>query len=155
MFGRQKLWTLVGVGLIAMGISSFSVSAQEQVGVPDVTGWMPYGAGSMLPMILRGVNLTIEQDLRIQEIMVAHRSTFQRLNKQLQAAHKEMADKLFAPGEVRPDDLTSHVQKITQLRGQQFQEGLKVMLEIRAVLTHEQLVKASQVKQRLEALRRQ
>lgn len=155
MFGRQKLWTLVGVGLIAMGISSFSVSAQEQVGVPDVTGWMPYGAGSMLPMILRGVNLTIEQDLRIQEIMVAHRPTFQRLNKQLQAAHKEMADKLFAPGELRTDDLTSHVQRIGQLRGQQFQEGLKVMLEIRGVLTHEQLVKASQVKQRLEALRRQ
>ena len=155
MFARQTtVWRIIGVGLILFGVSSSGVSAQEQVGVPDVTGWMPYGAGSMLPMILRGVNLTFEQDLRIQEIMVAHRPTFQRLNKQLQAAHKEMADKLFAPGEVRPDDLTVLAQRITQLRGQQFQEGLKIMLQIRAVLTHEQLVKAAEVKQRLETLRR-
>jgi Spy/CpxP family protein refolding chaperone len=155
MSARHKLWKIMGVGLIITGLSSSGVYAQERVAVPDVTGWMPYGAGSMLPMILRGVNLTIEQDLRIQEIMVAQRPTFQRLNKQLQAAHTEMANKLFAPGELRTDDLTSHVQKIGQLRGQQFQEGLKVMLEIRGVLTHEQLVKASEVKQRLEALRRQ
>ncbi len=155
MSARHKLWKIMGVGLVITGISSFGVYAQERVAVPDVTGWMPYGAGSMLPMILRGVNLTIEQDLRIQEIMVAHRPTFQRLNKQLQGAHKEIADKLFAPGEVRMEDLTSHVQRILQLRGQQFQEGLKIVLEIRGVLTHEQLVKASEVKQRLEALRRQ
>lgn len=155
MSARQKLSRIVGAGVIVMCFSTFPVYAQDQVGVPDVTGWMPYGAGSMLPMILRGVNLTIEQDLRIQEIMVAHRPTFQRLNKQLQVAHKEMADKLFAPGELRSDDLTRHVQRIGQLRGQQFQEGLKVMLDIRGVLTHEQLVKASEVKQRLETLRRQ
>jgi hypothetical protein len=155
MSARLRFAPIVAAGLIVVFLLTLTVHAQDQVGLPDATtGWMPYGAGSMLPMILRGVNLTFDQDLRIQEIMIAHRPTFQRLNKQLQVAHKEMADKLFAAGDVRPDDLTSLAQRISQLRGQQFQEGLKIMLEIRAVLTQEQLVKAAEIKQRLETLRR-
>lgn len=150
----EKLWNIVGAGLIVLGLSAVTVYAQERPHLPGVTGWMPYGAGSMLPMILRGVNLTLEQDLRIQEIMLAHRPTFRRLNKELQAAHKEIADKLFAPGEVRADDLAIHVQRIVLLRSQLLKEGLKVMLEIREVLTHEQLARASQIKQRIEELRR-
>jgi hypothetical protein len=63
-----------------------------------------------------------------------------------------MADKLFAPGDVRAEDLTSQIQRVAQLREQLMQEGLKVALEVRAVLTPQQLAKATELKERMRAL---
>ncbi|MGH7773483.1 MAG: Spy/CpxP family protein refolding chaperone [Candidatus Binatia bacterium] len=149
----KKGWSLVGSGLIMLGLSSVTAYGQERRALPGPGAWMPYGASSMLPIILRGVNLTLEQNVRVEEIMATHRPTFNGLNKQLQAVHREIADKLFAPGEVRSQDLAIHVQRIVLLRSQLLNEGIKVMLEIRGVLTPEQLAKASQIKQRMQELR--
>jgi Spy/CpxP family protein refolding chaperone len=70
----------------------------------------------------------------------------------LQVAHKDVADKLFAPGEVQTEDLTTQVQRVAQLREQLMQEGLKVALEVRGILTPEQLAKAADLKERMRAL---
>ncbi len=149
----QKRWSLFGAGLILLGLSSATLYGQERRDLPAPGAWQPYGPSNMLPMILRGVDLTLEQNIRVEEIMAAHRQTFNGLNKQLQAVHKEIADKLFAPGEVRAQDLAIQVQRIVALRSQLLNEGLKVMLEIRGVLTPEQHTKAFQIKQRIQQLR--
>ena len=115
-------------------------------------GMMGDGAGMLLPMILRGVDLTPEQEVRVREIMKTHRATFRPLFGELKKAHEAMAEKLFAPGEVRAEDLSAQLQRIAQLREQLMQEGLKVALEVRGVLTPEQLAKAGELKDRLEAL---
>jgi Spy/CpxP family protein refolding chaperone len=44
------------------------------------------------------------------------------------------------------------VQRLTQLREQLMQEGVKVALQVRAVLTPEQLAKASELKSRMKSL---
>jgi Spy/CpxP family protein refolding chaperone len=44
------------------------------------------------------------------------------------------------------------MQRMAQLREQLAQEGLKVALEVRAVLTPEQLIKAGEIKDRMRAL---
>ena len=51
------------------------------------------------------------------------------------------------------EDLTGQVQRAAQLREQLMQEGLKVALEVRALLTPDQLAKAAQLKDRVRALR--
>ena len=111
------------------------------------------GPGKLLPLVLKGVDLTPEQQTQVKEIVVAHRPTFRGLVSQLREAHKELADKLFAPETVQEADLTPQVQRVIQLRQQLMQEGLKVALEVRGVLTPEQLAKASQLKDRMRALR--
>jgi Spy/CpxP family protein refolding chaperone len=108
--------------------------------------------GMLLPLVLKGVDLTDAQEKQVREIMAAHRTTFRTLFGELQAAHKDMADTLLAPGEVRTDDLTSQAQRVTQLREQLMQEGLKVALEVRGVLTPEQLAKAAELQNRMRAL---
>jgi Spy/CpxP family protein refolding chaperone len=108
--------------------------------------------GMMLPLVLKGVDLTDEQEKRVHEIMEAHHATFRTLFSELQAAHKDMADKLFAPGEVRAEDLTTEMQRVAQLREQLMREGLKVALEVRGVLTPDQLAKAAELKERMRAL---
>jgi Spy/CpxP family protein refolding chaperone len=107
----------------------------------------------MLPLVLKGVDLTEEQEQRVREIMAAHRATFRTLFSELQGAHKDLADRLFAPGEVQTADLTAPMQRVAELRERLMQEGLKVALEVRALLTPDQLAKAAELKDRVRALR--
>ena len=142
----MKSWRIVVVGLVVASLWSGPVYAQPRRGM----GWA--GPRMMLSAVLKGVDLTPEQKARVNEITQAHRPTFRALVDQLQAAQRELSDKLFAPGAVQTEDLSPQIQRIGQLREQLFQEGLKVALEVRGVLTPEQLAKAAQLKDRIQAL---
>jgi Spy/CpxP family protein refolding chaperone len=101
---------------------------------------------------LKGVDLTEAQEKQVRDIMSAHRGRFRTLFDELRAAQKSMADALLAPGEVRGETLTAQAQRLTQLREQLMQEGLQVALEVRAILTPEQLATAAQLHDRMRAL---
>jgi Spy/CpxP family protein refolding chaperone len=113
---------------------------------------MEDGPGMLLPLVLKGIDLTEAQEQRVHKIMTAHRATFRRLFADMQAAHKELADKLFAPGTVGIEDFTVLRQRLAEQREQLMQEGLQVALEVREVLTPEQLAKAADIKDRMRAL---
>ena len=110
------------------------------------------GPGMMLPLLLKGIDLSDEQKARIKEILAGRRDSLRTLFSQLRKAHEEMSAKLFAPGEVRAEDLAPQMGQITQLREQLMRDGLTTMLEVRKVLTPEQLTKAAQVKERMDTL---
>ena len=111
------------------------------------------GDGAMiLPLLLRGANLTPEQDAKVRELLAARRAASQALVAQLREAQEELADKLFAPGTVKEADLQPQLQKIAQLREQLMLESAKVALEVRSLLTSEQLGRAAQVKDRMRQL---
>jgi predicted transcriptional regulator len=84
--------------------------------------------------------------------MAAHRQTFRTLFKQLEAAHEAMTDKFFTAGELSTADLTQQTQNVKQLREQLTNEGINVAMEIRSVLTAEQLAKAAQLKDRMREM---
>ena len=160
----KKKWSLVTVGLVAVSLCAATVYGQHRFGgmgwkgrkgmMGDGPGMMGDGPGMMLPLLLRGANLTPEQKTQVHHIMDAHREAFQKLFSQLRTAQGGVTNKLFAPGELKAEDkdLTLQVQGITQIRQQLIQEGLKTALEVRGVLTPEQLAKAAQRKDRLQAL---
>ena len=114
--------------------------------------WMGDGPGMMLPMLLRGLDLTDAQRGQIKTIMSDNRGKLHPLFQQLRTAHEEVANKLLTPGNVSRDDLAPQLQQMERLRGQLMEEGLTVMLEVRKVLTPEQLAKAAQLKERMHAL---
>ena len=144
-------FTLLNLGVI-------TVSAQGPIEVQMPPGpemgvmVMGDGPGMMLPLLLRGADLTDQQKAQIKTIMTSRRGTLRPLFQQLRAAHEELATKLLTPGEVQAGDLTPQLQQIAQLREQLSQEGLAVMLGVRKVLTPEQLAKASQRRERMQAL---
>jgi Spy/CpxP family protein refolding chaperone len=142
------------VGIVALSLWATTVYGQPRhgMGMMGPRHLMGDAPGMMLPLVLRGVDLTTEQEKHVHDIMKAHRATFRTLFSALQSAHKDMADTLFAPGDVQANDLTTHMQRVTQLREQLMQEGLKVALEVRGVLTPEQLTKAAEIKDRMRAL---
>ena len=110
------------------------------------------GLGRLLPTLLRALDLTAEQRNRLAAIMARHRANLEPMFKQLRAAHDDLASKVFAPGTVTAADLAPAIERIGGLKQRLLREWTQTALETRAVLTPEQLAKAAQVKQRLDAL---
>jgi len=145
---------LAWVGIVALSLWAATVSGQPRHGMAMMgpRHLMGDAPGMMLPLVLKGVDLTAEQEKNVHDIMTAHRATLRNLFRELQVAHKDVADKLFAPGNVQADDVATQTQRVAQLREQLMQEGLTVALEVRGVLTPEQLAKAAEIKDRMRAL---
>jgi protein CpxP len=128
-------------------------------GMPMGGGWRGPGGGPdggevfPLGIIMRGVGLTDAQRNQIQQILASHRPRFQALRGQIRTLTSQLTDKLYAAGSVSPDDLSAIRQQISQVRDQLGQEGLQTALEIRNVLTPDQLAKAAQIRQRMQELR--
>jgi Spy/CpxP family protein refolding chaperone len=118
-------------------------------------GMMGEGAGMTLPLLLRGANLTADQKTQVQQIVGNHRATFQSLFSQLRAAQDQISSKLLSTGAVSESDLAPQLQQISTLRSQLAEEGLRVALEIRSILTPDQLAKAAQFKTQMQSLRSQ
>ena len=144
----------VWVGIVMLSLWAVAASAQPHQGMRAMGPGrvMEDGPGMLLPLVLKGVDLTDAQEKRVQEIMAAHRARLRTLFSELQATHKDLGDKLFAPGDVRLEDFTPQMQQMGQLREQLMQEGLKAAVEVRNLLTPEQLAKAAEIKDRMRAL---
>lgn len=144
---------IVAVGLVGVGFLVLSL-----VSAPAYGRWRGHGLhrmrgtfGLLSPRFFR--DLTAEQQTQIQAIRDAHKETFQTLRSQMREVRAEIADKLYGPGEVTEEVLTSQIKQLSELGEKLRQEGLKVALEVRGVLTEEQLAKAAELRERVRALR--
>ena len=144
---------VVLIALAAMTLSTASAVANPFRGAdsPGMGGWrgasMPFGPA------LRAVGLTDEQRTQVTQIMASHRPQLRTLGSQLRSAHQQLMDKLYGPGAVSAEELAPLRQQIAQIRDQFGQESLQMALEIRAILTPDQLAKAAQIRQRASELR--
>lgn len=110
-------------------------------------------ADGELWLMIRAANLTPEQQTRVRAILSAHRASARPLIEQLRQAQQELGTKLLAPGPVQAADLQPQLQRIGQLRDQLAQDSASAALEVRAVLTPEQLARVAQTKDRIKQLR--
>jgi Spy/CpxP family protein refolding chaperone len=111
------------------------------------------GPGMMLPLMLKKLDLTPEQQAKVDQIMESHRANFRKFFPQMEAAHEAFAAKLFTPGPLTAADVSDQTVQISQLREQLMQEGLAVALEVRNLLTPEQLAKAAELHTKMKTLR--
>ena len=150
---RARMVTMMTVAML-MGAAALAGPAAGQGMGPDMGRGGPWGRdGSMaLPFLIRSANLTPEQETKVRTILSAHRTTTRNALEQLRRAQDELADKLLAAGHVQSADLQPQLLQIGQLREQLLQDSAQIALEVRAVLTPEQLAKAGQVKARMKQL---
>ena len=145
----RRTWTIVLAALLAVPLWAGSPGAQSRFSTMERGG----DSGLMLPMLLRGAHLTPDQESRVKAIVEAHRATFRSVSEQLRTAQEEMASKLLGTAAVKADDLAPAVQRIAQLREQLLREAMATALEVRAVLTPEQIAKVAQTHERMKQLR--
>ena len=109
------------------------------------------GGGAFGWPVLRAVGLDDAQKAQIRQIFTTHRPQLQSLRQQLMTAQGQVRDKLLSPTPPTAADIAP----ISQLRDQLAQERLAMALEIRNVLTPDQLAKAAQIRQQMKQLRQQ
>ncbi len=144
----RKIWPAVVIGVMVIGLSGGPASGQHR----PMLGEMDRGPGLFM-LLFKGAALTPDQETHVRAILAAHRANARDLMGQLRAARQGIVDKLVAPGAVAAGDLEPLRQQIIQLEEQLSQDRLGAALEIRALLTPDQLAKAQRLKDRVRELR--
>jgi Spy/CpxP family protein refolding chaperone len=149
---------LIGLlaGLVLTAAASAPALAQAPGPPPGHEPGMRGGMGrpdGELWLMIRSANLTPEQQAKVRAILSAHRSTARPLIEQLRAAQQELGAKLLAPGAVQTGDIQPLLLRISQLRDNLALDSAQAVLEVRGVLTPEQLAHAAQTRERLKQLR--
>jgi Spy/CpxP family protein refolding chaperone len=137
-------WYRAGVGFIALSL----------IGAMTAYGWADFGhrghqfraGGAGFPFrVLKGLDLTAEQQTQIQAIKEAHRDTLMALGRELHAVNDEVTNKFLSSGDVTAENFTSQTERVAALEAQLFKERLAVGLEVRKVLTPDQLTQATEI----------
>jgi Spy/CpxP family protein refolding chaperone len=118
---------------------------------PERGGWGRDG-GTALPLLIRAAKLTPEQDEKVRAILTNHRTVSRNTVEQLRRAQDELADKLLGAAPVQVADLQPLLKQIAALREQLLRDSAQIALEVRSVLTPEQLERAGQVRGRMKQL---
>ena len=108
--------------------------------------------GLMSPRLLNALNLTPEQTAKIEVSKNAFREAQRTYLSELRVLRKEVGDKLFGPNRVGEADAAAQISKIADLREKIFREGFRIALDVRSVLTPDQLAKAATIRQQLEGI---
>ena len=110
------------------------------------------GRGGMLLRLLYKVGLTDDQKAEVKQILAKHRANLQLWRSQLQTNREQTVDMLLGAGAVTMNTLLPLAQDANGLRAQIAQEWLQALLEVRAILTADQLTKAAGLKDQLRTL---
>jgi periplasmic protein CpxP/Spy len=143
---------LVVLSAVALALSVWTGAAFADQG-PGRGG--SHRGSFMSPFMLRSLGLTDAQRAQVRQIVANHRPRFHELNRDLRDTRLQLSDRLVAPGAVQPGELAPLTQRIGQLREQLSAESLQVALEIRSILTPDQLTKAADVRRRMQELRKE
>jgi len=108
-----------------------------------------------LMLVLRHADLTPEQQAHVRQIMDANFAQAGPLMKQFHDVHDQIADKLMSTGPVEASDIAPLQQQETKIHQQLDQQVLSTALQIRALLTPDQLAKAAELHNKLKSLRAQ
>ncbi|SRR6266446_1042619 len=151
---RRAVWSIV-TGALLLAALVMPPGAQAQ-GPSAGRGWRGgWGGGLMLGVPLHSLNLTPDQQTQVRSILSTYRASSRPIVQQLRQAQSGLADKLLASGQLQAADLQSQLQQISQLRTQLLQLSAQATLDIRNLLTPDQLAAAGQTKDKLRDLRSQ
>jgi len=105
--------------------------------------------GLMSPRLLSALNLTPEQAAKIEVSKNAFRDAQRAYLAELRVIRQEVGDKLFGPNRVSEADVARQITKIADMREKILREGFRIALDVRNVLTPEQLAKAATIRQHM------
>lgn len=144
---RSVMALVLGGMLVLGGISihgAFAEPGMRHRGGPH--GRMEDGPG-LLPGVFRGVNLSQEQRQQLRTIHKAHEATLEGIEDNISEARQAIAEALLNPAGVTEATLQPLSEQLSGLLVQLSKERLAIALEMRAILTPEQVAAAAERRQ--------
>jgi len=155
--------------LISLLVASFSLPAWAQPAVITASGpgnhffisaggEFPPLPPMIIPPLLMGMqaaHLTADQQNQLNQILQSNRLQTAPLIQQLESVHEQIANRLLAPGTVSASDLAPLEEQAAQLNAQIQQKALNASLQIRAILTPDEVARMAQFHQKMSALQEQ
>ena len=121
-------------------------------------GGFPPPPPMIIPPLLMGMqaaHLTADQQKQVDQILQSNRSQTAPLIEQLFSLHEQIANKLLAAGTVSASDLATLEDQAAQLDAQIQHQALNASVQIRGILTPDQVAKMAQFHQKMAALQAQ
>jgi hypothetical protein len=112
----------------------------------------------IIPPMLMGMQaarLTADQQKQVGQILQSNRSRTAPLIQQLQLVHEQIANKLLAPGTISASDLAPLEDQAARLDAQIQRQALSASVQIRSILTTDQIARMAQFHQKMSALQQQ
>ncbi len=150
---RPRVGVSLLVGMLLLTGGSLARAADPALGGGRDGGVRAGRGEGALALMVRAANLTPEQQARVRQILSDHRAAARPLVEQLRGAQAELGARLLAPGPVEAADLQPMLERINTLRDELARGSAAAALEVRAVLTPEQLARVARTKERLAELR--
>jgi len=138
----RQMMMAAGVALAVSGVA---------LGQP-MGGEFHHGGGMEF---LHGLNLTDAQKAQMKSLHQAGWKQMKPIMTQLRSIHEQMVNRMLASGEVTAEALSPLVQQEESLRNQMDAIHLSQTLQMRALLTPEQLAQAASTHAKLETLHQQ
>ena len=105
--------------------------------------------------ILHGLQLTDTQKTQIHQLMATERQENRPIEQQLLALHKQISDALFGTAAINTAQITQLSEQAAKLHEEIATNHLNTAIQVRALLTQDQIAKAASVHQQLESLHEQ
>lgn len=145
--------TIFTAGALALAIAAGT--GAMGYGMPGGGGGCGHGGFAGGPRLLHALNLSADQKQQVQAIFQAHRATFKQLAASERTARGAIADAMFGTNAVTQQALDPLVQQEAQARTALMNERLAVALQVRGILTPDQIQKASTIHTGMKQLRTQ
>lgn len=145
---------LLGAGL-ALALPLAALAAPGGAGPDSFQGGRPGGWHDEAFAFLHGIQLTETQRTQVHQLIAADRQQSRPIEQQLHALHKQITDAMLGTGTLNTAELTAWSQKVAELRAQLDGNRLSTAIQVRALLTADQLTKAATIHQQLETLHTQ
>ena len=129
------------------GVSVYGGAAPESEGPEKIEETKP----ETMPPFLRGVTLTEEQKTKVHEILQSQRPAAQDTLKRILAIRNELGNRILYPGKLDEDQLAPLLEQLLFLQNQIQRQNFRTMLEIRNLLTPEQMAQGVEYRERMKA----
>ncbi len=162
---KSKFSILIATAILGSCLGAGVAQAQEGMGPPP-GGPMggpppggPFGGPPPVPpplmMALRVANLTADQKKQIHDIMESSRTSSASQMQQMHSIRDQIADKLLSSGSVSAADLAPLQAQQTALQQQLDNQMISTALQIRGMLTADQLTKVAAAHEKLKQIHAQ
>jgi Spy/CpxP family protein refolding chaperone len=136
------LFTGVLGGVSVYGGAAPETGSPEKVEAPSPENTLP---------LLRGVTLSDEQKTKVREILQSQRPAAQETLKRMLGVQYELGNRILYPGKLDEEQLAPLLEQLLFLQNQIQRQNFRTTLEIRNLLTPEQLAQGAEYRDRMKA----